>query len=87
VLLYATLKFEYLAEGAPWTVEPTLGGQNAVMIAVTRNLILGSPDLTFQIPQFRQNMRLPSQQTRWAFKLGSKSFVCALFWGDLAVSI
>ena len=27
----ATLKFEYLAEGAPWTVEPTLGGQNVVI--------------------------------------------------------
>ena len=28
----ATLKFEYLAEGAPWTVEPTLGGQDAVIL-------------------------------------------------------
>ena len=25
------IDFEYLAEGAPWTVEPTLGGQNAMV--------------------------------------------------------
>ena len=28
------IDFEYLAEGAPWTVEPMFGGQNAVIAVI-----------------------------------------------------